>query len=67
MKNIAVFASGGGSNFKSLHRHVKSGEIPGCIVLTVSNNPNSGAIEYARKNNISTLILNKVHYIKLIG
>ena len=62
MKNIAVFASGGGSNFKSLHCHVKSGEIPGRIVLTVSNNPNSGAIEYARGNNIFTLIINKVHY-----
>ena len=62
MKNIAVFASGGGSNFKSLHRHVQSGEIPGRIVLTVSNNPNSGAIKYARKYNISTLIINKVSY-----
>ena len=64
MKNIAVFASGGGSNFKSLHRHVQSGEIPGRIVLTVSNNPNSGAITYARKYNISTLIINKVSYAK---
>ena len=64
MKNIAVFASGGGSNFKSLHRHVQSGEIPGRIVLTVSNNPNSGAIEYARKNSISTHIINKVPYAK---
>ena len=62
MKNIAVFASGGGSNFKSLHRHVQSGEIPGRIVLTVSNNPNSGAIEYAREYNISTLIINKGRY-----
>ena len=62
MKNIAVFASGSGSNFKSLHRHVQSGEIPGRIVLTVSNNPNSGAIKYARENNIFTLIINKVLY-----
>ena len=62
MKNIAVFASGGGSNFKCLYRHVQSGEIPGRIVLTVSNNPNSGAIKYARENNIFTLIINKVLY-----
>ena len=62
MKNIAVFASGDGSNFKSLYRHVQSGYIPGCIVLTVSNNQNSGAIKYARENNISTLIVNKVRY-----
>ena len=62
MKNIAVFASGGGSNFKSLHRHVKSGEIPGRIVLSISNNPDSGAIKYTKKYNISTLIINKVRY-----
>ena len=62
MKNIAVFASGGGSNFKSLYRHVQSGEIPGRIVLIVSNNPNSGAIKYARENNIFTLIINNVRY-----
>ena len=62
MKNIAVFASGGGSNFQSIHRLVKSGEIPAHIVLTISNTSDSGAIEYARKYNISTLIINKVCY-----
>jgi phosphoribosylglycinamide formyltransferase len=62
MKNIAIFASGGGSNFKSIHRHVQSGDISGDIVLTVSNNSDSGAINYARMNNISTLIINKVRY-----
>ena len=62
MKNIAVFASGGGSNFQSIHRLIQSGEVPGHIVLTVSNNPYSGAIDYARKYNISTLIINKVRY-----
>ena len=62
MKNIAVFASGGGSNFKSIHHHVQSGNIPGNIVLTVSNNRDSGAIKYARRSNISTLIINKVRH-----
>ena len=60
MKNIAIFSSGGGSNFKSIHRHIQSGEIPGNILLTVSNNPNSGAIAYSREFSISTLIINKV-------
>ena len=62
MKNIAIFASGGGSNFKSIHRFVQSGEIPAHIVLTISNTSDSGAIEYAREYNISTLIINKVYY-----
>ena len=60
MKNIAVFSSGGGSNFRSIHRHIQSGEIPGRIVLTVSNNSGSGAIQYAKRYNIITLILNKI-------
>jgi len=67
MKNIAVFASGGGSNFKSIHHFVQSGEIPGCIVLTVSNNPDSDAIIYAKKNQISTLVINKVLYPNPVG
>ena len=67
MKNIAVFASGGGSNFKSIHHFVQSGEIPGCIVLTVSNNPDSGAIIYAKKNQISTLVINKGLYPNPVG
>ncbi len=62
MKNIAVFASGGGTNFKSIHRFIQSGEIAGCIVLTVSNNPDSDSIIYAKKNKISTLVINKVLY-----
>jgi len=67
MKNIAIFASGGGSNFKSIHRHIQLGNIPGRIVLTVSNNSDSGAIEYARENNISTLIFNKARYPNPVG
>ena len=63
MKNISVFASGDGSNFKSIHRHVQSGEILGQIVLTVSNNIDSGAIKYAKEYNISTFIINKVSYL----
>ena len=62
MKNIAVFASGGGSNFKFIHRHIQSGKISGHIALTVSNNPNSGALQYARAFNIPTIIINKVRY-----
>jgi len=61
-KKIAIFASGSGSNFKSIHRHVQSGEIPARIILAVSNNPDSGAIEYAKGNNISTLIINEICY-----
>ena len=52
MKNIVIFASGGGSNFKSIHRNIKLEKIFGQIILLVSNNFNSGAIKYAEKNRI---------------
>mgnify|MGYP001468389354 CR=1 FL=1 len=67
MKNIAIFASGGGSNFKSIHHYIQSGEIDGSIVLTVSNNAESGAIKYARENNIPSLIINKVRHLNLVA
>ena len=62
MKNIVIFASGGGSNFKSIHRNIKSEKIFGQIVLLVSNNFNSGAIKYAKNNNIGTFIIKNVKH-----
>ena len=62
MKNIAVFASGGGSNLRAIHNHILSGNIPGEIVLIVSNNPNCGAITYGEENLIHIFIVNKTRY-----
>jgi len=59
MKNIAVFASGSGSNFQANHTHTLNGNIAGEIVLVVSNNPNCGAINFAREKQIETLIINE--------
>ena len=64
MKNIAIFASGSGTNFKSIYHHLQLGNIPGQIVLTISNNSDSGAIEFAKKNNMPTLIINEERYPK---
>ena len=62
MKKIAVFVSGGGSNFKAIHHQIQKREIPGEIVLVISNNPNCGAIEYANENSISHVIINETRY-----
>jgi formyltetrahydrofolate-dependent phosphoribosylglycinamide formyltransferase len=62
MKNIAVFVSGGGSNFKAIHQQISLGEIPGQIVLVISNNPKCRAIEYAIENSISHVIINETRY-----
>lgn len=38
-KNLAVFVSGGGSNFRSLHEAAVSGSVHGDIVVLVTNKP----------------------------
>ena len=52
--NIAVFASGRGSNFQAILNAISAGLLPARIVVLVSNNSNAGAIEIARVNQIPT-------------
>lgn len=54
--------SGGGSNFKAIHHQIIQGNISGEIVLVISNNPNCGAIEYAKINSIKHVIINETRY-----
>lgn len=62
MKKIAIFASGGGSNFKAIYNNIVSGYISAKICLVVSNNSNSGAIKFAKQNNIPTFIVNNFRF-----
>ena len=62
MKKIAVFVSGGGSNFKSIHHQIIQGNILGKIVMVFSNNPNCGAIKFAEENSIPIFIINAARY-----
>ena len=62
MKKIAVFVSGGGSNFKAIHRQTIQGNILGKIVMVFSNNPNCGAIKFAEENSIPIFIINATRY-----
>ncbi|PKM97026.1 MAG: phosphoribosylglycinamide formyltransferase, partial [Elusimicrobia bacterium HGW-Elusimicrobia-3] len=47
MKNIVVFASGGGSNLQALIDAARDGRIDGRIVLVVSNKDDAGALRRA--------------------
>ena len=62
MKNIAIFVSGGGSNFKAIFKNITQGNILAKICLVVSNNPNCSAIDFAKKKLLPTLIINKFRY-----
>lgn len=52
--NIAVFASGRGSNFQAILNAIDAGFIPAQIVVLISNKSDAGAMEIARVHNIST-------------
>ena len=62
MKNIAVFASGTGSNFINIYNGLKNNSINGKIKLLISNNPNCGAVLFAIKNNIEYKIINDFRF-----
>ena len=62
MKKIAVFVSGGGSNFIAIYRQIIQGNILGKIVMVFSNNPNCGAIKFAEENSIPIFIINAARY-----
>jgi phosphoribosylglycinamide formyltransferase-1 len=53
--NIAVFASGRGSNFRALFDSLQKESVEARIVLLISNNSNAGAMEFARSVEIRTL------------
>ena len=63
MKSIVVFASGGGSNFKSIYNSTLNGKIKNTsISLLISNNPKSGAVLFAKEKDIDVFILNANRY-----
>ena len=62
LKNIAIFASGAGSNFKNIKTSIDNGNINGTIVLLISNNPNCGAVMFAKRYKINYKIINDYRY-----
>ena len=55
--NIAVFASGNGTNLQAIIDAVKKGIIKANLALVVSNNPDAYALTRAKNANIETFIL----------
>ncbi|XP_075486638.1 phosphoribosylglycinamide formyltransferase, chloroplastic-like [Primulina tabacum] len=55
-KNLAVFVSGGGSNFRSIHEAGLSGSFHGDIAVLVTDKPECGGAEFAREKGIPVFI-----------
>lgn len=63
MKNIAVFASGFGSNFEAIIEAANNGALHAKIALLVVDKPACYAVERARKHNIPVFAFNPKDYV----
>jgi len=74
MRNIAIFASGTGTNAKKIIEHLASppaplhsmerGERKPRVALVVSNKPDAGVLKIAEANNIPALIIEKEKFFR---
>ena len=61
MTNIAIFASGGGSNAQKIIEHFQKSELAQ-VSLIISNRSKAGVLDKAKAQNIPTLILNREEF-----
>ena len=57
--NLAVFASGGGTNLQAIIDNIEAGKLDACLKVVISNNSNAFALERARKHNIQAIHLSQ--------
>ncbi len=62
MKNIAIFASGNGSNFQAIVDAKQDGKLKAEIKLLVCDKPGAYVIERAEKAGIPTFVFNPKEY-----
>ncbi|GAB2301042.1 Phosphoribosylglycinamide formyltransferase (GART) [Dionaea muscipula] len=55
-KNLAVFVSGGGSNFRAIHEATLDGSVHGDIVVLVTDKGGCGGAQYARDKGIRVIL-----------
>lgn len=54
---LAVCASGGGTNFQAILDAIERGALSAAVALCVSNRPDAGALDRARRRDIPTAVL----------
>lgn len=58
IKNLGILLSGRGSNFEAIAKNVASGKIANArIAVVISNKPDAGGIETARRLGLSALVI----------
>ena len=63
MKNIAIFASGSGTNAQKIMEHFASSKEVN-VQMVLVNNPEAGVIERANKFNVPVRVFNKTEFSK---
>lgn len=56
--SIVILISGRGSNMVSIVEAIQSGSLPVTVAAVISNRPNAPGLEYAKKANIPTAVIN---------
>ena len=64
LKRIAVFVSGGGSNFQAILDQIRAGRIAGEVVLVISDKPGAYALTRAQNAGIETWAYEKRQHTK---
>lgn len=59
MKNIAIFASGEGTNAQNIIDYFKSGTLGLQVTLVISNNPKANVLNRAKNAGVSTYIVDR--------
>lgn len=62
MKNIAIFASGSGTNFEALACACEDGRIPARVALMVCDRPDAQVVERARRHGIPAFVFSPRDY-----
>jgi phosphoribosylglycinamide formyltransferase-1 len=57
--NIAVFASGRGSNLMAILKAIEEGKLKARVIVVISNNSSAGALEVARSKGIDALHISR--------
>ncbi|KAF0902100.1 hypothetical protein E2562_012874, partial [Oryza meyeriana var. granulata] len=58
-KRLAVFVSGGGSNFRAIHDAALGGKVNADVVALVTDKPGCGGAEHARGNGVPVVVFPK--------
>ncbi len=59
---LAVFASGGGTNFQAIVDAVERGEVPAAVALCLSNKADAGVLDRARRHHVPTAVLDRAAF-----